>query len=174
MLRHTTRLGVAFHIQSPLGDPDEDRATTSLLIQVFAGEGYTDRLRAENMSTPEALRQRGHLLLAKSPTGDLLGTVICARPTSPARQVAEPDEAELHLLAVDPKARGNGVAAALVTACEQQASSLGYARIVLSTQPTMRAAHRLYEKLGFQRNASRDWSVAETGKTYLVYEKCLS
>ncbi len=64
-------------------------------MQVFAGEGYTDRSSAENMSKPDALRQRGDLLLAKSGTGDLLGMAICARPTSTARQVAEPDEAWL-------------------------------------------------------------------------------
>jgi len=165
---------VTFHVQNPLGGPDEDRAITALLIQVFTGEGYTDRLSAEKMSTPDALRQRGDLLLAKSATGDLLGMVICARPTSTARQVAELDEAELHLLAVHPNARGNGVATALIGACEQRASSLGYGKIVLSTQPTMQAAHRLYERLGYQRNTARDWSRIQTGKSYFVYEKCLS
>ncbi len=162
-----------FHILKPVGDPDEERAIASLLIQVFAGEDYTDRLSAEKMSTPDALRQRGDLLLAKSGTGDLLGIVICAHPTSAARQVAELDEAELHLLAVSQKARGNGVAAALIAAYERRASSLGHAKMVLSTQPAMRAAHRVYERLGYQRNTARDWSMAQTGKRYLVYEKCL-
>jgi ribosomal protein S18 acetylase RimI-like enzyme len=165
---------VAFHIQKALGDADEDLAIRSLLIEVFAGEGYTDRASAEKMSTPEALRQRGDLLLAKSRTGDLLGMVICAPPTSVARQVALPDEAELHLLAVSPAARGNGVAAALIAACEQRASSLGFSKVVLSTQPAMRAAHRVYERVGYQRNPARDWSAAQTAKSYLVYEKRLS
>ena len=100
--------------------------------------------------------------------------VICARPTSTARQVAELDEAELHLLAVHPNARGNGVATALIGACAQRASSLGYHKIVLSTQPTMRAAHRLYERLGYERNIARDWSMKQTGRSYIVYEKCLA
>ena len=100
---------VSFHIQKPLGNPDEDRAITSLLIEVFAGEGYPERLSAEIMSTPDLLRQRGDLLVAKSAIGDLLGIVgVCVRPTNPARQVAELDEVELHLLAVHPKARGPG------------------------------------------------------------------
>ena len=157
-----------------MGDPGEDRAIRSLLIQVFAGEGHTDPPRAEAMSTPDALRRRGDLLLAKSANGDLLGTVICTRPTSPARQVAALDEAELHLLAVHPIARRKGVAAALIAACEQRASSLGYSKMVLSTQPTMRTAHRVYERHGYRRNPSRDWSIAYTGRRYLVYEKRLS
>ena len=165
---------MSFHIQKPLGNPDEDRAITSLLIEVFAGEGYTERLSAEIMSTPDLLRQRGDLLVAKCATGDLLGIVVCVRPTNPARQVAEPDEVEVHVLAVDPRARGQGVATALVAACEQRASSLGYSKMVLSTQPTMQTAHRLYERLGYQRNRSRDWSLGQAGKGYLVYEKHLS
>ena len=63
----------------------------SLLMQVFAGEGYTDRSIAESMSTAEALRQRGDPLLATSAEGDLVGMVICVRPTSAARQVADRD-----------------------------------------------------------------------------------
>jgi ribosomal protein S18 acetylase RimI-like enzyme len=165
---------VSLHIQRPSGNAVEDRAITSLLIEVFAGEGYTERLSAEIMSAPDLLRQRGDLLLAKSATDDLLGLVVCVRPTSPARQVAELDEVELHLLAVHPRARGQGVATALIAACEQRASSLGYSKMVLSTQPTMQSAHRLYERLGYQRNRSRDWSLAPAGKGYLVYEKRLS
>ena len=30
--------------------------------------------------------------------------------------------------------------------------------MVLSSLSTMHAAHRLYERLGFQRDAARDWS----------------
>jgi ribosomal protein S18 acetylase RimI-like enzyme len=87
--------------------------------------------------------------------------------------MAQLDEAELHLLAVSPAARGNGVAAALVAACERHACGLGYFKMVLSTQPTMRAAHRVYERLGYRRNAARDWSAPQTGTSYFVYEKDL-
>jgi ribosomal protein S18 acetylase RimI-like enzyme len=125
------------------------------------------------MSTPEALRRRGDLLLTKSGTGELLGMVICVRPASPARQVAQPDEAELHLLAVRPVSRGCGIATALVAACEQHASALGFRKMVLSTQPSMRAAHRVYRRLGYRRNATRDWSTVPPAKRYVVYEKSL-
>lgn len=126
------------------------------------------------MSTCDALRQQDDLLPATSRTGDLRGMAICASATSTADQVADLDETELHLLAVCPTARDRRIAAALVTACERRASSLGYSRVVLSTQPTMRAAHRVYEKLGYRRNPVRDWSTARNEKSYLVYEKRLS
>jgi ribosomal protein S18 acetylase RimI-like enzyme len=94
------------------------------------------------------------------------------RPAPRIRR-ATGDGAELHLLAVAPRARGRGVARALVAACEERASALGCSAVVLSTQPTMRAAHRLYEALGDRRDPSRDWSRPATGTTYLVYEKRL-
>ena len=152
---------MAFQIQNPLSGPDEDGEVASLLIQVFAGEGYAERASAERMSTPDGLRKRGDVFLAKAATGELLGVAICVRHTSVAHQVAKMDEAELHLLAVRPESRGRGVAAALVAACEQRASFLGYSKMVLSTQPTMLAAHRLYERLGYRRAANRDWARAQ-------------
>lgn len=100
----------------------------------------------------------------------MLGMVICVKPSSPARQVAEKDEAEIHLLAVSPKARRQGIASRLVLACEQRARSLGFSRIVLSTQPKMEGAHRLYERLGYRNNPDRTWS-KNNGRRYIVYEK---
>jgi GNAT superfamily N-acetyltransferase len=58
--------------------------------------------------------------------------------TSPARQVAELGEAEIHLLAVYPEARCQGIASRLIKACEEQAVSFGYSKMVLSTQQTMK------------------------------------
>ena len=58
-------------------------------------------------------------------------------PTSPERQVAKMDECEIHLLAENPEARGQGVASRLIRACENEALSRGYSKIVLSTQQRM-------------------------------------
>jgi ribosomal protein S18 acetylase RimI-like enzyme len=52
--------------------------------------------------------------------------VIFVHPSSPALQVAKPNEAEIHLLAVNPNARGQGIASRLIATCEQRAISSGY------------------------------------------------
>ncbi|MCZ9344350.1 GNAT family N-acetyltransferase, partial [Streptomyces sp. TRM76130] len=53
---------------------------------------------------------------------------------------------------------GRGVGEALVRACVDRARGVdGCARLILSTQETMHAAHRLYERLGFVRTPERDW-----------------
>jgi ribosomal protein S18 acetylase RimI-like enzyme len=62
------------------------------------------------------------------------------------------------MLVVDPAARGRGVGEALVRACIERATRAGAPVLRLSTQPEMRAAHRLYERLGFVRTPERDWT----------------
>lgn len=127
---------------------------------------------AEKAFIPDELCRRGEITLAKSPARELLGMIVCVRPISPARQIAESDEAEIHLLAVSPQARGQGLPHISLRLCERRAASLGYLKVVLSTQPAMYAAHRVYEKLGYRRNPLRDWR-RDGGKRYLVYEKLL-
>lgn len=131
--------------------PEEYTAIASLLIQAFIEEGHTDRSNAAMLTAPTELQKRGEIFLARSnaPSGGILGMVILVRPSSPARQVAEPREAEVHLLAVDPSARGRGIAARLMEICEERASAQGYRYMALSTQPEMTSAHKVYERMGY-------------------------
>jgi ribosomal protein S18 acetylase RimI-like enzyme len=61
------------------------------------------------------------------------------------------------MLGVAPTAQGRGAGEALVLACVTRAREAGQRRIVISTSPRMRAAHALYERLGFRRAPERDW-----------------
>lgn len=163
---------MSFQIAGYLGTVKEDKEIISLLTHVYVKDGYTDKSYAEKMFVPAKLRERGDIILARSSPDRLLGMIICVRPTSPARQVAKIDEAEIHLLAVDHKARCQGIASRLIAACEQRAVSFGYSKMVLSTQQTMSEAHRVYEQRGYQRNPARDWSRGDS-KKFLVYEKLI-
>lgn len=154
------------------GTDNENKEIISLLTRVFVQEGYTSKSNAEQMFASSELQKRGEIILARSEIGKLLGMVIFVRPTSPARQVAEVYEAEIHLLAVYPEARGHGIASQLIMTCEQRAISHGYSKMVLSTQKTMKEAHRVYEQLDYYRNPTRDWS-KDSDKIYFVYEKFL-
>ncbi len=92
------------------------------------------------------------------PGRQLLGAVVYAGPGSPWRDIAQGDaEAEFRMLAVLESARGRGVGEALVRTCLQRARAEGRARMVLSTTPELKAAHRLYDRLGFSRAEHRDW-----------------
>lgn len=93
------------------------------------------------------------------PAGDVVvGTVTLAPYGTSYAEVAEPGELEVRMLAVAPEARGRGVAEALMTHALRHAVAEGARRVVLSTSEDMQAAQRLYDRLGFVHDGSRDWS----------------
>ncbi|MFJ6695616.1 GNAT family N-acetyltransferase [Streptomyces sp. NPDC091272] len=113
------------------------------------------------------------LLVATDPEGTLLGTVTYAPQGSPMQDIAGPGEAEFRMLAVARRARGRGAGEALVRACVARArAEEGVVRVVMSTQPAMRGAHRIYERLGFVRTPERDWDPVP-GLTLFTYERPL-
>lgn len=91
--------------------------------------------------------------------GAVLGGVTFVPGPGPMADLAGPGEAEIRMLAVARAGRGRGAGEALVRACADRARAIeGCVRIVLSTQRTMRSAHRIYERLGFTRSPERDWN----------------
>jgi ribosomal protein S18 acetylase RimI-like enzyme len=116
---------------------------------------------------------RAELLVAADADDQVLGTVTYAPPGSPLQDIAVPGEAEFRMLAVAHRGRGRGAGQALVRACIARAEAEeGVVRLVMSTQPAMRAAHRTYERLGFLRTPERDWDPVP-GLTLLTYERAL-
>jgi ribosomal protein S18 acetylase RimI-like enzyme len=119
---------------------------------------------------------RGEMLVAVGADGDgdgdeILGSIMLD-PWHPHSEIARgPDEAEIRGLAVAPAAQGRGVGTHLVRAVVDRATRRGVRRLLLSTQPAMTAAQRLYVAAGFTRLPDRDWSPTP-GLTLLAY--CLS
>jgi len=153
--------------------PDEYAVAGDLVAAVYGAAGYAagpylDVLRAAARRAAVA-----DLLVAVDAAGRILGTLTYASGGTPLADVAAADEAEFRMLAVDPAARGRGVGAALVRAALQRARTQGKRRLVMSTQPAMRPAHRLYERLGFARAPERDWS-PEPGLNLRVYARELA
>ncbi|MCX5204319.1 GNAT family N-acetyltransferase [Streptomyces sp. NBC_00237] len=117
--------------------------------------------------------EKAELLVAVDADGTLLGTVTYAPQGSPLQDIAQADEAEFRMLAVAHAGRGRGAGASLVRACIARAQATeGVVRLVMSTQPAMRGAHRIYERLGFVRTPERDWEPVP-GLGLLTYEKAL-
>ncbi|MFB6844514.1 GNAT family N-acetyltransferase [Streptomyces sp. NPDC056373] len=106
-----------------------------------------------------AARAASAEVLAALRDGRVLGGVTFVPSGGPMADIAGPGEAEIRMLAVSPTARGQGVGEALVRSCVARARATpGCRSVVLSTQPTMHTAHRIYERLGFTRTPERDWN----------------
>jgi GNAT superfamily N-acetyltransferase len=73
------------------------------------------------------------------------------------------DEAGFRMLGVRPDAQGLGVGEAMVQRCLDQAGADGRRGVFIYSGSWMTAAHRLYQKMGFERTEDRDWTIEELG-----------
>lgn len=106
--------------------------------------------------------------------GEVVGVVAMAVEGTPLHEHVEPPigDAGFRFLAVDEQARGQGVGAALVRACLERATDMGHRRVGIYTMGFMRAAHRLYDRLGFDRR--EDLDVVFDGGPGRVYTRDLT
>jgi ribosomal protein S18 acetylase RimI-like enzyme len=149
----------------------EDAILADLLEKVYCGEGYTAESVARDMFRTEVLANCGKCFVAR--VGDeIAGVCFLVSSIDQARKIALPNESEVRLLAVEPHMRRRGIAQDLMQACIKAARDAGSSRLVLFTQTSMKAAHGLYEQLGFCRNPSRDL-LRPAGGTFWVYERSL-
>ncbi len=91
----------------------------------------------------------------------ILGSVTWCPPGSPWRELASDGEGEFRMLAAAPAARGRGVGEALVRHCEGLATASGATRMWLYTIDEMTHAQRIYRRLGYRPEPSRDRSPDE-------------
>ncbi|MGI5457893.1 GNAT family N-acetyltransferase [Streptomyces sp. CA-249302] len=165
-------------IQIRPADPTEYDALGEITAQAYLQDGllafgdeddwYLGELR-------DVAKRAAHaeVLVAVSRT-ELLGGVTFAPASGPMAELARPGEAEIRMLAVAHAARGRGAGEALVRACVDRARAAQCTGVVLSTQHTMHAAHRIYERLGFRRAPGRDWNPIPGDEfTLLTYELTL-
>jgi ribosomal protein S18 acetylase RimI-like enzyme len=117
-----------------------------------AGSDYALTLRAA------AERAEKAELWVATGTTELLGTVTFCPVGSVYREIGRDDEGEFRMLGVSAAARGLGIGTALTEHCIQRSRDLGFTRVVMSSAKAMTTAHRIYERLGFTRLPSRDWS----------------
>ena len=91
--------------------------------------------------------------------GRLVGSVLLYPPAADAYAGAASRARwpEVRLLAVAPDARGLGVGRALMDECVRRARAMGAAELGLHTSASMRAAMRMYERMGFVRAPEFDF-----------------
>ena len=148
--------------------PADFAAIADLTVGVYLGEDLASERYAAQLGDVAGRAERAELLVVRAGDGRVVGTVALVLDGDFGEITESDDEAAFRMLAVDPGVRGRGVGELLVRTCLNLARSAGKRRMVLSTDPRMAAAHRLYERLGFTRLPERDWSPAP-GVDLLVY-----
>jgi ribosomal protein S18 acetylase RimI-like enzyme len=151
----------------PARPEDYDRIA-ELTVGVYvdgrlASEGYTPQL-----ADVAGRASRSELLVVRDGQGRVVGSVALVLSGDFGEVTASDDEAAFRMLVVDPAAQGQGAGQLLVSACLDRARAAGKRRMVISTDPRMTTAHRLYERVGFRRLPERDWSPMP-GTDLLVY-----
>jgi ribosomal protein S18 acetylase RimI-like enzyme len=137
--------------------PEEHDAVAALTAQVYLGDGYSNR-EYEPALRNVASQVEAATVLVASLGADLVGAVTVATRGGEWAEQSAPGEAVIRMLVVSPGARGQGAGEALVRACLEQARADGCTLVRLSSREDMTAAHRLYERVGFARTPSYDWS----------------
>jgi GNAT superfamily N-acetyltransferase len=152
-------------------EPDQYDALGALTVAAYRalpGSATSERYAAMLRDVAARVRE-AEVLVAVGEDGKLLGGVTyVGDAASEWAEFDAADEACFRMLAVADEARGQGVGAALVRACIDRARRDGKARLSLLTTDNMRAAHRLYERLGLRRAPESDM-ILESGLALRSY-----
>jgi ribosomal protein S18 acetylase RimI-like enzyme len=143
-----------------------------LTVGVYVDGGLASPGYAPELADVTGRAERAELLVVRDAAGRIIGSVALVLAGDFGNVTSSEDEAAFRMLVVDPAAQGAGIGELLVTTCLDRARAAGKRRMVLSTDPRMTAAHRLYRRLGFIRLPERDWS-PEPGIDLQVYARDL-
>ena len=122
--------------------------------------GLSDGYRKELLSVAD--RAMHAVVVVAEDEGRVVGAVTYVPGRGPYAEFSDPDAAGIRMLAVHPDAQGRGIGEALIKECIERARRERRTRIILHTTDWMRAAIRLYERLGFRRSPGHDFSPAES------------
>lgn len=151
--------------------PDELDRVSALVVDTYVGGGFVDPDSPYLRQLRDVrVRWRETDLLVARLDDVVVGTVTFCLAGSRWANIAGPGEAEFRMLAVDPAAQGRGIGGLLVRECLARAAAAGATTVVISTEPEMVVAQRMYERMGFVRSPERDWA-PRPGMDLLTYRR---
>jgi ribosomal protein S18 acetylase RimI-like enzyme len=143
--------------------PDEYEVLGALTLEAYTTlDGHVNEAEYEaelqDVATRAEAAATAVLVAADEDSTILGGITYIGGPSSPFAEHDEPDTAAIRMLAVANAAQRRGVGEALVQACLDRARAEGQRQVVLHSTTWMHTAHRLYERLGFERDTTLDWT----------------
>lgn len=127
-------------------------ARDSAAIAALIGQLGYEATPGEVSARLEALASEGRAVLVAELDGEVVGCLS----TSVMRVLHRPAPVgRISMMVVDEMVRGRGLGAALVRAAEWRLAEQGCAMIEVTSNVRRTAAHRFYERLGFERTSVR-------------------
>ena len=141
--------------------PQEHHTLGELTVEAYrALDGAQLGAYADELADVTARARAAEVLVAVEGGVVLGGVTFVPGPDNPYAEQLQEGEVGIRMLAVVPSAQGKGVGRALSVACIDRARDRRARRVALHSTPWMKAAHRLYESLGFVRAPERDLQVS--------------
>ena len=142
--------------------PDELDAAGAVVADAYLADygphhgGYLDEIRDARGRAAVC-----PILVAVAAGGRILGSVTYVPDhENPFAETEVSGEAGFRMLGVDPAARGRGVGERLAAACVERARAARMRAVAITSTTEMHAAHRLYARMGFRRDPTRDFDPA--------------
>jgi len=163
--------------EATLDEHAEAGRVTAEAYREFVGPGDEDWERYLQRIADVADRADRTTIMVAVEEGQILGSLTLeldgrVRDEGEEEQrPLEPEEAHIRMLGVDPAARARGVARARMAESEARARAAGKTFMTLNTTQRMKAAQRMYERLGYERAED---IVFPDGFVLLGYSKKLS
>ncbi len=137
---------------------EEHTELADITVAAYLGLGHVDDEYEPELRDVAGRVAGAHVMVAVDDGGRILGGVTYVPDrASPYAEFDAEHAAGIRMLAVRPDAQGRGVGEALTAECLDRARSEGRRELILHSGTTMTAAHRMYEKLGFERDPNLDW-----------------
>ena len=135
--------------------PEEYAAVSRLRLAAYAHDYELGEEYAADVADVARHDTEGEVWVAEA-EGTILATVTTAAPGRSLYSLGRPGELDWRLLAVAPEARGRGLGRLLTEFVVMLAVERGLQRVVMNSGTEMRAAHALYESMGFVRLGDRE------------------
>jgi ribosomal protein S18 acetylase RimI-like enzyme len=153
-----------------LARSDEFAAVGALTVAAYTADYELPESYLASLSrVEERAREHEVWVVEDRATGALEATVSTPRVGAFISELGQRGELDFRLLAVAPTARGKGYGVLLTQHVIALARQRKLERVVMNSGDMMLGAHRLYEKLGFERIPDRDFSVTENGHTVTIF-----
>lgn len=142
--------------------PEDFPAIARLTVDVYVGGDLATDAYTPQLADVPGRAARSDLLVVRDADRGIVGSVALVLTGDFGEVTTSDEEAAFRMLVVHPDTRGRGIGELLVATCLDRARAAGKRRMLLSTDPRMTAAHRLYARMGFRRLPERDWSPLPT------------